>query len=265
MRRRCGVRADQHRRPGGDRRVVHVRHRTRRHPEGHRRGRQPRGTRRRPQPGAVRQHRTTWRPTRRPRSSGCASTCQYLPSSARRSRRWSTRVSNRRSRDRDRELDTIIPDADNMPATTCTTSFCGCSTTVNFHEIGGQAGAEHHHRFRPRRRRVRSASSPTSRWCSAARSTPAPRTRRRSSSASATPTASRWCSSVDTPGFLPGVEQEKIGVIKRGGRFIFAYVEATVPKVTVVVRKSYGGAYAVMGSKQLGADINFAWPTARSR
>ncbi|WP_040802363.1 acyl-CoA carboxylase subunit beta [Nocardia concava] len=68
---------------------------------------------------------------------------------------------------------------------------------------------------------------------------------------------------VDTPGFLPGVEQEKIGVIKRGGRFIFSFVEATVPKVTVVIRKSYGGGYAVMGSKQLGADINLAWPTAR--
>ncbi|WP_040787828.1 acyl-CoA carboxylase subunit beta [Nocardia paucivorans] len=68
---------------------------------------------------------------------------------------------------------------------------------------------------------------------------------------------------VDTPGFLPGVEQEKIGVIKRGGRFLFAFVEATVPKVTVVVRKAYGGGYAVMGSKQLGADVNLAWPTAR--
>ncbi|MFZ2177647.1 MAG: acyl-CoA carboxylase subunit beta [Rhodococcus sp. (in: high G+C Gram-positive bacteria)] len=68
---------------------------------------------------------------------------------------------------------------------------------------------------------------------------------------------------VDTPGFLPGVEQEKIGVIKRGGRFLFSYVEATVPKVTVVVRKAYGGGYAVMGCKQLGADVNFAWPTAR--
>ena len=68
---------------------------------------------------------------------------------------------------------------------------------------------------------------------------------------------------VDTPGFLPGVEQEKIGVIKRGGRFLFSFVEASVPKVTVVVRKSYGGGYAVMGSKQLGADVNFAWPTAQ--
>jgi acetyl-CoA carboxylase carboxyltransferase component len=68
---------------------------------------------------------------------------------------------------------------------------------------------------------------------------------------------------VDTPGFLPGVDQEKVGVIKRGGRFLFSYIEASVPKVTVVVRKAYGGGYAVMGCKQLGADINFAWPTAR--
>lgn len=68
---------------------------------------------------------------------------------------------------------------------------------------------------------------------------------------------------VDTPGVLPGVEEEKIGVIRRGGRFFFAVVESTVPKVTIIVRKAYGGAYAVMGSKQLGTDLNFAWPTAR--
>lgn len=68
---------------------------------------------------------------------------------------------------------------------------------------------------------------------------------------------------VDTPGFLPGVEQEKGGIIKRGGRFLFAVGEAVVPKVTITVRKSYGGAHAVMGSKQLRADLNFAWPTAR--
>ncbi|BCI55759.1 propionyl-CoA carboxylase subunit beta [Mycolicibacterium litorale] len=68
---------------------------------------------------------------------------------------------------------------------------------------------------------------------------------------------------VDTPGFLPGVEQEKNGIIKRGGRFLYAVVEADVPKVTITVRKSYGGAYAVMGSKQLTSDFNFLWPTAR--
>ncbi|MEU7145396.1 acyl-CoA carboxylase subunit beta [Nocardia sp. NPDC046473] len=68
---------------------------------------------------------------------------------------------------------------------------------------------------------------------------------------------------VDTPGVLPGVEEEKIGVIKRGGRFFSGVASATVPIITVVVRKAYGGAYAVMGCKQLGADINLAWPTAR--
>lgn len=68
---------------------------------------------------------------------------------------------------------------------------------------------------------------------------------------------------VDTPGILPGVEEEKKGTIRRSGRFLFAYVEADVPKITVVLRKAYGGAYAVMGCKQLGADINFAWPTAK--
>ena len=62
---------------------------------------------------------------------------------------------------------------------------------------------------------------------------------------------------------MPGVEQEKGGIIKRGGRFLNAVVEADVPKVTITIRKSYGGAYAVMGSKQLSADLNFAWPTAR--
>ncbi|HKI43227.1 MAG TPA: carboxyl transferase domain-containing protein, partial [Mycobacterium sp.] len=68
---------------------------------------------------------------------------------------------------------------------------------------------------------------------------------------------------VDTPGFLPGAQQEKNGIIKRGGRFLYAVVEADVPKVTITIRKSYGGAYAVMGSRQLTADFNFAWPTAR--
>ncbi|AMW17965.1 methylmalonyl-CoA carboxyltransferase [Mycobacteroides chelonae] len=68
---------------------------------------------------------------------------------------------------------------------------------------------------------------------------------------------------VDTPGAMPGVEEETNGVIKRGGRFFNAVVEADVPKVTIITRKAYGGGYAVMGSKQLSADLNFAWPTAR--
>jgi propionyl-CoA carboxylase beta chain len=67
---------------------------------------------------------------------------------------------------------------------------------------------------------------------------------------------------VDVPGYLPGTDQEWTGVIRRGAKLIYAYAEATVPLVTVITRKAYGGAYIVMGSKQLGADLNFAWPTA---
>ncbi len=67
---------------------------------------------------------------------------------------------------------------------------------------------------------------------------------------------------VDVPGFLPGTDQEWRGIIRHGAKLIYAYAEATVPKVTVITRKAYGGAYDVMGSKHLRADVNFAWPTA---
>ncbi|MFC6151802.1 MULTISPECIES: acyl-CoA carboxylase subunit beta [Mumia] len=68
---------------------------------------------------------------------------------------------------------------------------------------------------------------------------------------------------VDVPGFLPGTDQEWTGIIRRGAKLIYAYAEATVPLVTVITRKAYGGAYDVMGSKHLGADLNIAWPTAQ--
>jgi propionyl-CoA carboxylase beta chain len=68
---------------------------------------------------------------------------------------------------------------------------------------------------------------------------------------------------VDVPGFLPGTDQEWNGIIRRGAKLIYAYAEATVPKVTVITRKAFGGAYDVMGSKHLGADMNLAWPTAQ--
>jgi propionyl-CoA carboxylase beta chain len=68
---------------------------------------------------------------------------------------------------------------------------------------------------------------------------------------------------VDVPGFLPGVTQEWAGIIRRGAKLLYAYSEATVPKVTVITRKAYGGAYDVMGSKHLGGDVNLAWPTAQ--
>src|ERR1700749_1688519 len=68
---------------------------------------------------------------------------------------------------------------------------------------------------------------------------------------------------VDVPGFLPGTDQEWNGIIRHGGKLIYAYSEATVPKVTLITRKAYGGAYDVMGSKHLGGDVNLAWPTAQ--
>jgi Acetyl-CoA carboxylase, carboxyltransferase component (subunits alpha and beta) len=67
---------------------------------------------------------------------------------------------------------------------------------------------------------------------------------------------------VDVPGFLPGTDQEHNGIIKHGAKLLFAYAEATVPKITVITRKAYGGAYDVMSSKHLRGDLNYAWPTA---
>jgi acetyl-CoA carboxylase carboxyltransferase component len=67
---------------------------------------------------------------------------------------------------------------------------------------------------------------------------------------------------VDSPGFLPGVDQEHRGVIRHGAKVLYAYAEATVPKISIVTRKAYGGAYVVMSSKYMGTDINFAWPSA---
>jgi acetyl-CoA carboxylase carboxyltransferase component len=67
---------------------------------------------------------------------------------------------------------------------------------------------------------------------------------------------------VDVPGFLPGTAQEYGGVIRNGAKILYAYAEATIPKVTVITRKAYGGAYCVMSSKHLRGDLNYAWPTA---
>ncbi|MFB6131429.1 MAG: acyl-CoA carboxylase subunit beta [Salinigranum sp.] len=67
---------------------------------------------------------------------------------------------------------------------------------------------------------------------------------------------------VDVPGYMPGTEQEHRGIIRHGAKLLYAYSEATVPLLTVITRKAYGGAYCVMASKHLGADVNYAWPTA---
>ena len=66
---------------------------------------------------------------------------------------------------------------------------------------------------------------------------------------------------IDVPGFLPGVEQEKLGIIRHGAKLIYAYAEATVPKISILTRKAYGGSYIVMSSKNLNGDINLSWPT----
>jgi propionyl-CoA carboxylase beta chain len=68
---------------------------------------------------------------------------------------------------------------------------------------------------------------------------------------------------VDVPGFLPGTAQEYGGLIKHGAKLLFAYSQATVPLVTIITRKAFGGAYDVMASKHIGADVNYAWPTAQ--
>jgi propionyl-CoA carboxylase beta chain len=68
---------------------------------------------------------------------------------------------------------------------------------------------------------------------------------------------------VDVPGFMPGTAQEHGGIIKHGAKLLFAFAEATVPKVTVITRKAYGGAYDVMASKHMRADVNYAWPSAQ--
>ena len=67
----------------------------------------------------------------------------------------------------------------------------------------------------------------------------------------------------DAPGFLPGVEQEHSGVIREGAKLLYAFCESTVPRITVVTRKAFGGAYIAMNSKNIGADVNYAWPSAQ--
>jgi propionyl-CoA carboxylase beta chain len=67
---------------------------------------------------------------------------------------------------------------------------------------------------------------------------------------------------VDVPGYMPGTEQEYGGIIRHGAKLLYAFCEATVPRISVVIRKAYGGAYVVMNSKSIGADLAYAWPTA---
>ncbi len=108
----------------------------------------------------------------------------------------------------------------------------------------------------------RSASSPTSRRCWPGCWTSTPRARPPASCASATPSTSPLITLVDVPGFMPGTKQEGGALIKHGAKLLFAFAEATVPKITLITRKAYGGAYDVMSSKHIRGDVNYAWPTA---
>ena len=129
---------------------------------------------------------------------------------------------------------------------------------------GGQRelGDVHHVRLRPDRRQARRASSATSPQTSPGCSTSTrPRRRRR---------FVRTCDAfnipiiafVDVPGFMPGTDQEYGGIIRHGAKLLYAFCEATVPRIQLITRKAYGGAYVVMNSKSIGADLAFAWPTA---
>ena len=163
--------------------------------------------------------------------------------------------------DEDRKLNTVIPDCPNQPYDVKTViehivddgdflevqPLFAPNIVIGFGRVEGRSVG--HHR-QPAERDGRHAQH---------------RGRReggRGSCGSATRSRIPILTLVDVPGYLPGTDQEWTGVIRRGAKLLFAYAEATVPLVTVITRKAYGGAYIVMGSKQLGADINYAWPTA---
>ncbi len=164
--------------------------------------------------------------------------------------------------DVDLALDSLIPDSPNQPYDMHTV-IEAVLDDAGLPRGAAAVRAQHGDRLRPGRGPHASASSPTSR-CSFAGTL----------DIDASEKAARFvrtCDAfnipvltfVDVPGFLPGTDQEWNGIIRRGAKLIYAYAEATVPLVTVITRKAYGGAYDVMGSKHLGADVNLAWPTAQ--
>ncbi len=158
-------------------------------------------------------------------------------------------------------LDTLIPDNANSPYD-MKELILKVADEGDFYEIQEDFAAQHHHRLHPAGGADRGRGRQ-----------PADGAGRRVSTSTAARKAARFvrfCDAfeipiltfVDVPGFLPGTSQEYGGVIKHGAKLLFAYGEATVPKVTVITRKAYGGAYDVMASKHLRGDFNYAWPTA---
>ena len=263
-RRRGGVLPRDHRlHPDGRGHQPHVHHRPRRDQDRHRRGRHLRGTRRRPHP----RHQVRRRPLpgrRRGRlhraTPGCC--CPTCPRTTSTSPPPSPPTPDYEISPADEELDTLIPDSPNQPY-----DIHRVIETVldedTFCEVHEGFAPQHRRRVRPGRRRARSAWSPTSRMhlagCLDIDASEKAARFVRTCDAFSIPVLTF----VDVPGFLPGVTQEWAGIIRRGAKLLYAYAEATVPKVTVITRKAYGGAYDVMGSKHLGGDINLAWPTAQ--
>ena len=158
-------------------------------------------------------------------------------------------------------LDTLIPDNPNKPYD-IKELILKVVDEGDFFEIQATFAQEHRHRLRAAWRAAPSASSPTSRWCWPACSTATPRARPRASCASATASTSRSSPSSTCRASCRAPTQEYGGLIKHGAKLLFAFAEATVPKVTVITRKAYGGAYDVMSSKHIRGDVNYAWPTA---
>ena len=155
----------------------------------------------------------------------------------------------------------LIPDAPNKPYD-MKEVIAEVVDDGEFFEVQPALGDEHRVRVRAASTVTWSASSATSRRCSPARL-----------DIDASEKAARFvrtCDAfniplvtfVDVPGFLPGTDQEYGGIIRHGAKLLYAYCEATVPRVQIITRKGYGGAYVVMNSKSIGADLAFAWPSA---
>jgi propionyl-CoA carboxylase beta chain len=166
----------------------------------------------------------------------------------------------RRSGRIETSLDTLIPDNPNQPYD-MKELIAKIADEGDFFEIQRDYAGQHHHRLHPDRRADGRRGGQPADGAGGCLDIDASRKAAR---------FVRFCDAfeipiltfVDVPGFLPGTAQEYGGVIKHGAKLLFAYGEATVPKVTVITRKAYGGAYDVMASKHLRGDFNYAWPTA---
>ena len=195
-------------------------------------------------------------------STTCKALLSYLPSQQPVRPAGVRRRPPTRATDADLELDTLIPDSPNQPYDMHDRHRARRSTTASSSRCTRSS------------RRTSSAGSAGSRAARSASSRNQPMHFAGTLDIDASEKAARFvrtCDAfnvpvltfVDVPGFLPGTDQEWNGIIRRGAKLLYAYAEATVPLVTVITRKAYGGAYDVMGSKHLGADINLAWPTAQ--